>query len=346
MQTHMQGGKAILAQIMRPYGRTLLFESLFLHHDEVSEAAGRRLEWSRLYTEFAKAGLTGADEKPANAITGHMTWWHIRKKYARIEALRAAKPAEREKHTGTNSRQDTRAQVRSPDAKASRGGRDRDVQMHARGGSAILAQVERPYERSSLFEWLMTHHDEMVAAAGGRRIEWSRLCAEFAKVGLTGADRKPANAATARKTWQRVRKERARIEVLHAAERAERGRLSATNARRNMPSQFPKGDYLPLLATAAVAAGPKVPTTTFEQASRGLQLSTAQGVVVTRVSRVFKTERATDDYVFKEDGMIAATTARASALKGKQQLNVRGGRPINDLTEDYYTRLGLRSEAL
>lgn len=220
------------------------------------------------------------------------------------------------------------------------------MQTHARGGKAILAQVERPYERSSLFEWLMTHHDEMVAAAGGRRIEWSRLCAEFAKEGLTGADRKPVNAATARKTWQRVRKEQARIEALRAAERAERERRAAANPRRDMPSQFRKGDYGPPLATTAEAARPKLPATTVEQASRGFQLSTAEGVVVTRVSRVFKTERATQDYVFKEDGMIVATTARASALKGKQQLNVRGGRPINDLTEDYYTRLGLRSEEL
>ena len=220
------------------------------------------------------------------------------------------------------------------------------MQTHARGGKAILAQVERPYERSSLFEWLMTHHDEMVAAAGGRRIEWSRLCAEFAKEGLTGADRKPVNAATARKTWQRVRKEHGRIEALRAAERAERERRAAANPRRDMPSQFRKGDYGPPLATTAEAARPKLPATTVEQASRGFQLSTAEGVVVTRVSRVFKTERATQDYVFKDDGMIVATTARASALKGKQQLNVRGGRPINDLTEDYYTRLGLRSEEL
>ena len=220
------------------------------------------------------------------------------------------------------------------------------MQTHARGGKAILAQVERPYERSSLFEWLMTHHDEMVAAAGGRRIEWSRLCAEFAKEGLTGADGKPVNAATARKTWQRVRKEHARIEALRAAERAERERRAAANPRRDMPSQFRKGDYGPPLATTAEAARPKLPATTVEQASRGFQLSTAEGVVVTRVSRVFKTERATQDYVFKEDGMIVATTARASALKGKQQLNVRGGRPINDLTEDYYARLGLRSEEL
>jgi hypothetical protein len=220
------------------------------------------------------------------------------------------------------------------------------MQTHARGGKAILAQVERPYERSALFEWLMTHHDEMVAAAGGRRIEWSRLCAEFAKEGLTGADRKPVNAATARKTWQRVRNERARIEALRAAEGVERERRAAANPRRDMPSQFRKGDYGPPLATTAEAARPKLPATTVEQASRGFQLSTAEGVVVTRVSRVFKTERATQDYVFKEDGMIVATTARASALKGKQQLNVRGGRPINDLAEDYYTRLGLRSEDL
>ncbi len=220
------------------------------------------------------------------------------------------------------------------------------MQTQARGGKAILAQVERPYERSALFEWLMTHHDEMVAAAGGRRIEWSRLCAEFAKEGLTGADRKPVNAATARKTWQRVRNERARIEALRAAEGVERERRAAANPRRDMPSQFRKGDYGPPLATTAEAARPKLPATTVEQASRGFQLSTAEGVVVTRVSRVFKTERATQDYVFKEDGMIVATTARASALKGKQQLNVRGGRPINDLAEDYYTRLGLRSEDL
>ncbi len=220
------------------------------------------------------------------------------------------------------------------------------MQTHARGGKAILAQVERPYERSALFEWLMTHHDEMVAAAGGRRIEWSRLCAEFAKEGLIGADRKPVNAATARKTWQRVRNERARIEALRAAEGVERERRAAANPRRDMPSQFRKGDYGPPLATTAEAARPKLPATTVEQASRGFQLSTAEGVVVTRVSRVFKTERATQDYVFKEDGMIVATTARASALKGKQQLNVRGGRPINDLAEDYYTRLGLRSEDL
>ncbi len=220
------------------------------------------------------------------------------------------------------------------------------MQTQTRGAKAILAQVERPYERSPLFEWLLAHHDDVVAAAAGRRVEWSRLCGEFESAGLTRRDGKPVNATTARKTWQRVRKEHARVEALRAAERAERERRAAANPRRDMPSQFRKGDYGPPLATTVEAARPKLPATTVEQASRGFQLSTAEGVVVTRVGRVFKTERATQDYVFKEDGMIVATTARASALKGKQQLNVRGGRPINDLTEDYYTRLGLRSEEL
>ena len=220
------------------------------------------------------------------------------------------------------------------------------MQPHPREGQTILARVERPYERSPLFEWLMTHHDAMVASSGGRRIEWSRLCADFAKEGLTDADGKPVKPATARMTWWRVRKERARIEALRAAERAERERRAAANPRRDMPSQFRKGDYGPPLATIEDAARPKLPATTVEQASRGFQLSTAEGVVVTRISRVFKTERATQDYVFKEDGMIVASTARASALKGKQQLNVRRGRPMNDLAENYYARLGLRSEDL
>lgn len=111
-----------------------------------------------------------------------------------------------------------------------------------------------------------------------------------------------------------------------------------------MPSQFRKGDYGPPLATTTEVARPKLPATTVEQASRGFQLSTAEGVVVTRAGRVFKTEEATQDYVFDEDGMIAGTTGWASGLRAKQQLNARHGRPINDLTEMFYAKLGLRSE--
>jgi hypothetical protein len=215
------------------------------------------------------------------------------------------------------------------------------MQTQIRDVKTILVRVERPYQRSPLFQWLLEHHDEVVAAAGGRRVEWSRLCGEFENAGLTGCDGKPANATTARKTWQRVRKERARIEALCAAERAERERRAAENPRRDMPSQFRKGDWGPPLATTSEAPTPGLPATTVQQAQRGFELSTAEGVVVTRAGRVVKTERAVNDYVFEESGMIVGSDFRSSVLRVKQQLNVRGLRPINDSTETLYADLGL-----
>jgi hypothetical protein len=216
--------------------------------------------------------------------------------------------------------------------------------IQPRGAGAILSRVEQPYERSRLFEWLIEHHDEMVVASGGRRMEWRRLCADFAQAGLTDADGNAVTARTARMTWWRVRKERARIEARRAAERAERDRRAATNARREMPSQLRKGDYGPPLAT--VAQQPKPPATTVKQAEEGLLLSTAEGVVITRISRVFKLDPDGPDYRFDEKGYVAGTDGWAAMLRAKQQLNWSGSRPINDSTEDLYARIGLRSEDL
>ena len=134
------------------------------------------------------------------------------------------------------------------------------MQAVPRGRGSIIGRVEMPYQRSKLFEWLLAHHDEMVAASAGRRVEWRRLCVEFAKEGLTDGEGNPANARTARMTWWRVRKEKARIDALRAAERAERERRAATNPRRDMPSQFRKGDYGPPLVTMS-ATKPELPAT-------------------------------------------------------------------------------------
>jgi hypothetical protein len=87
------------------------------------------------------------------------------------------------------------------------------MQTHIPDAEAILAKIERPYERSPLFEWLFAHHDEVITAAAGRRLEWSELCDLFAKEGLTDAHGKQVNARTARMTWWRVRKEHARIKA-------------------------------------------------------------------------------------------------------------------------------------
>ena len=218
------------------------------------------------------------------------------------------------------------------------------MRNQAANANVILNSIARPKTRSSLFWWLFDNHAEIAQRAEGRRLDWTELCTTFHDHGLTDLDGKAPTVRTARMTWWRVRKEHARVEALRAAERAERERRAAANPRRDMPSQFRKGDYGPPLATTTEAARPKPPATTVEQASRGFQLSTAEGVVVTRAGRVFKTEEATRDYVFDEDGMIAGTTGWASGLRAKQQLNARHGRPINDLTEMFYAKLGLRSE--
>jgi hypothetical protein len=218
------------------------------------------------------------------------------------------------------------------------------MQSVPRGRGSIIDLVERPYQRSKLFEWLLAHHDEMVAASGGRRVEWRRLCAGFAKEGLTDGLGNLANARTARMTWWRVRKEKARIDALRAAERERR---AAASPRRDMPSQFRKGEYGPPLATGSLTTSPmpKLPATTARQRERGFQLSTAEGVVVTKAGRVFKLEEGGEDFVFDEKGIIRATeNFWSTALRAKQQNNDTGQRPINDGTADMYAKLGLRSE--
>ena len=216
------------------------------------------------------------------------------------------------------------------------------MEIGPRGRGSIIDRVELPYQRSKLFEWLLAHYDEMVDASARRRIEWRRLCADFANKGLTDGDGKPANARTARMTWWRVRKEKARIDALRAAERAERERRAAASPRREMPSQFRKGDYGPPLATTSPTA--KLPATTARQAEQGLQLSTAEGVVITKVTRVFKLREDGLDYVFKADGSILPSTNLASALTVRQEMNISSGLPVNDKTERLYADLELRSE--
>jgi hypothetical protein len=106
------------------------------------------------------------------------------------------------------------------------------------GEKAILQKAEDPYARSALFRWLLEHHDSLMAAAAPRRLEWTVLCVEFAKEGLTDMKGQPPSPGTARKTWQRVRKERARLDARRAKEEAARAARRAADPRRNMPSRI------------------------------------------------------------------------------------------------------------
>jgi hypothetical protein len=211
----------------------------------------------------------------------------------------------------------------------------------------VLERIARPNTRSSLFWWLFEHHDAVMQSAEGHRLDWKGLRATFESEGLTDLDGKPATMRTARMTWWRVRKEKFRIDALRVAERAERERRAAASPRRDMPSQFRKGDYGPPLATTDQGAGKaNLPPTTVRQAELGLQLSTAEGVVITKVTRVFKLREGGPDYVFKEDGSILPSTNLASALAVRQEMNISSGLPVNDKTERVYAKLELRSEYL
>jgi hypothetical protein len=214
----------------------------------------------------------------------------------------------------------------------------------------VLKRVARPAWRSPLFWWLVEHHDALRQneAETGRGVPWQELCVDFVGLGITLADGRPVKPATARITWQRVRKEVVRVEERRARERAEREARRAVDPRRNMPSRFsgsfpaPLAERQPPLRTTSPTA--KLPATTARQAAVGLQLSTAEGVVVTKVTRVFKLREDGDDYVFSEDGSILPSTNLASALTVRQQMNISSGLPVNDKTERLYAELELRSE--
>ena len=123
---------------------------------------------------------------------------------------------------------------------------------------AILRLVVRSDQRSSLFWWLFEHHDELrqAEAESGLGIPWRRLCGEFATLGLTVAGGGPVTRENAAQTWQRVRKEKKRVEERRALELAEREARCAADPRRNMPSRFPKGEYGPPLSSVQPGPGP------------------------------------------------------------------------------------------
>ena len=123
--------------------------------------------------------------------------------------------------------------------------------------------------------------------------------------------------------------------------RGARRQVRAAICRRNSA----RASFGPPLATTNQGAGKaKPPATTARQAEQGLQLSTAEGVVITKVTRVFKLREDGEDYVFNEDGSILPSTNLASALTVRQQMNISSGRPVNDKTERLYADLELRSE--
>ena len=77
----------------------------------------------------------------------------------------------------------------------------------------VAALIERGPRHSTLYYWLLDHHDELARAAEAGPIHWAPLCARFASLGLTDQNGAAASPATARQTWLRVRQavQRARL---------------------------------------------------------------------------------------------------------------------------------------
>ena len=103
------------------------------------------------------------------------------------------------------------------------------------GLAAILRKIERPADRSTLFHWMVEHHDKLTAAAGGGRLVWADLCASFTAMGLTCRTGQPATPAVARTTWYRARQF-----VAAKKAQAQRQALLGPAARSLMPSASPR----------------------------------------------------------------------------------------------------------
>lgn len=93
----------------------------------------------------------------------------------------------------------------------------------------ILETIAKPSNRSSLFWWMLEHHDEVLRAAGGGRLNWKQICEEVTAFGLTNVSGGRVTEATARKTWFRVRREKARRD--EASKRRDERQAALSEAR-------------------------------------------------------------------------------------------------------------------
>jgi hypothetical protein len=84
---------------------------------------------------------------------------------------------------------------------------------------------------------MRTNYAEFTRALEAERPSWEALCAEFADAGLIDRTGKPPSTATARKTWERVRKD-----VAAARTKAE----SKSKAAVPLPSSTPATEPAPL----------------------------------------------------------------------------------------------------
>jgi hypothetical protein len=129
------------------------------------------------------------------------------------------------------------------------------MSRNRKGLRAVLREITQSADRSSLFWWMVEHHDELKTTASGRRLQWAALCTRFAELSLTDINGKPASPRTARETWLRARR---------AAEDANRRLAVKPPARVGAvyPSRIPKEwrpTVVPPIAPSPAGAGIPAP---------------------------------------------------------------------------------------
>ena len=72
---------------------------------------------------------------------------------------------------------------------------------------AAIDKADPTLSRSRLSQWMRQNHDALDRRLRGHRTVWSKLVSVFVEQGLTDANGNPPNAETARKTWQRIKRE-------------------------------------------------------------------------------------------------------------------------------------------
>jgi hypothetical protein len=116
---------------------------------------------------------------------------------------------------------------------------------------AIFNSVERSKLRSSVFRWMVRHHDTFQEKWNGEKIDWLSVCEELAELGLTDTRGKPATQRNARETWFQARKSVAKARAAAAAKAAVKpprpvypSRMSPDLRPANAPPPIPNAPRL------------------------------------------------------------------------------------------------------
>jgi hypothetical protein len=113
-------------------------------------------------------------------------------------------------------------------------------------GNGILEAIDKLGSlrlRSGLAIWMRENHDAFADRLSKKLPDWVTLATLFGKAGLTDRYGNPPKAETARKTWQRVRKEvkemRARDSLAPTPAGSQRERLRSSVIKPSGPPTSP-----------------------------------------------------------------------------------------------------------